>query len=95
MNASESQYYSKGFDVVDEFGIESSKNQEATVIKQDSPINYQMYMNKTSRSRWSKQNNELFYEGIQEFGSNLSMVQQLFPDRTREQMKLKFKLEER
>ncbi|KAL1213553.1 hypothetical protein V5N11_000625 [Cardamine amara subsp. amara] len=95
MNASESQYYSQGFDVEDEFGMESSENQEATVVKPDSPVNYQTYMNKTSRSRWSKQDNELFYEGIQEFGSNLSMVQQLFPDRTREQMKLKFKLEER
>ncbi|KAL1190268.1 hypothetical protein V5N11_016655 [Cardamine amara subsp. amara] len=96
-NASESQYYSQGFEAEDEFefGMESSENQEAYVVKPDSPVNYQTYMNKTSRIRWSKQDTELFYEGIQEFGSNLSMVQQLFPDRTREQMKLKFKLEER
>nr|ABW81128.1 myb-transcription factor [Boechera divaricarpa] len=93
-NASESQYYSQGFDA-DEFGVGSSENQETNVVKPDSPVNYQTYMNKTSRTRWSKQDTELFYEGIREFGSNLSMVQLLFPNRTREQMKLKFKLEER
>ncbi|ESQ53171.1 hypothetical protein EUTSA_v10024751mg [Eutrema salsugineum] len=94
-NASDNQYYSQGFDAEDEFGIEENENQETNVVKPDSPVNYQTYMNKTSRTRWSKQDTELFYEGIQEFGSNLSMVQQLFPNRTREQIKLKFKLEER
>jgi transcription factor TFIIIB component B'' len=98
MNGSGSQYHSQGFDEEDEFGdfgIESSEYQENNVVKPDSPVNYQTYMNKTSRTRWSKEDTELFYEGIQEFGSNLSMIQQLFPERTREQMKLKFKLEER
>uniref|UniRef100_A0A1J3EH19 Transcription factor TFIIIB component B n=1 Tax=Noccaea caerulescens TaxID=107243 RepID=A0A1J3EH19_NOCCA len=96
MNASENQDYShQGFDAEDEFGMEESEYQETNVVKPDSPVNYQTYMNKTPRTRWSKQDTELFYEGIQEFGSNLSMVQQLFPDRTRQQIKLKFKLEER
>ncbi|XP_010431876.1 PREDICTED: protein IWS1 homolog [Camelina sativa] len=94
-NASGSQYDSQGFDAEDEFGMEDSENQEAYVVKPDSPVNYQTYMYKTSRTRWSKQDTELFYEGIREFGSNLSMIQHLFPNRTREQMKLKFKLEER
>lgn len=65
MNASESQYHSQGFDDEDEFGefgIESSENQENNVVKPDSPVNYQTYMNKTSRTRWSKQDTELFYE---------------------------------
>ncbi|CAH2075917.1 unnamed protein product [Thlaspi arvense] len=106
-NASDNQYYSQGFDAEDGFGLEESENQETEVVRPDSPVNYQTYMNKTSRTRWSKQDTELFYEvinlfslsfemqGIREFGSNLSMVQQLFHDRTREQIKLKFKLEER
>ncbi|CAA7020631.1 unnamed protein product [Microthlaspi erraticum] len=96
MNASENQDYShQGFDAEDDFGMEESEYQETNLVKPDSPVNYQTYMNKTPRSRWSKEDTELFYEGIQEFGSNLSMVQQLFPDRTRQQIKLKFKLEER
>ncbi|KAF5951106.1 hypothetical protein HYC85_013099 [Camellia sinensis] len=54
--------------------------------------NYQSYMDKTPRSRWSKQDTELFYE---QFGSDISMIQQLFPGRTRRQVKLKYKKEER
>ncbi|KAG8655926.1 transcription factor TFIIIB component B'' isoform X2 [Manihot esculenta] len=34
---------------------------------------------------------QLFYEGIQQFGTDLSMIQQLFPGQTRHQIKLKFK----
>ncbi|CAN8274969.1 unnamed protein product [Cochlearia groenlandica] len=94
-NASDNQYYSQGYDAEDEFAMEEGENQETNVVKPDSPVNYQTYMNKTSRTRWSKEDTELFYEGIREFGSNLSMVQQLFRNRTREQIKLKFKLEER
>ncbi|KAJ4898722.1 Homeodomain-like superfamily protein [Raphanus sativus] len=92
----DNHYYSQGFDAEDEFGMMvETENQENNVVKPDSPVNYQTYMNKTPRAKWSKQDTELFYEGIQEFGGNLSMVQQLFPDRTRQQIKLKFKLEER
>ncbi|KAJ4880083.1 Homeodomain-like superfamily protein [Raphanus sativus] len=95
-------YYSQGFDaeVEDEFGMEEGENQETYVVKPDSPVNYHSYMNKTPRTRWSKQDTQLFYEGIQQFGSNLLMVQRLFrsperPKRTHHQIKLKFKLEER
>lgn len=35
------------------------------------------------------------FQGISQFGSDLSMVQQLFPGRTRHQIKLKYKKEER
>ncbi|KAG2319032.1 hypothetical protein Bca52824_012245 [Brassica carinata] len=91
----DNHYYSQGFDAEDEFGMEEGENQETYVVKPDSPVNYQTYMNKTPRTRWSKQDTQRFYEGIQEFGSNLSMVQQLFPDKTRQQIKLKYKLEER
>ncbi|GLT42817.1 hypothetical protein SLA2020_167990 [Shorea laevis] len=58
-------------------------------------FNYQSYMNKESRARWSKQDTELFYEAIRQFGTDMSMIQQLFPGRTRHQIKLKFKNEER
>lgn len=58
-------------------------------------LNYHTYVQRQARVRWSKQDTEQFYEGIREFGSDLSMIQQLFPDRTREQIKLKYKLEER
>lgn len=58
-------------------------------------FNYQTYMDKTPRIRWSKQDTELFYEAVQQFGTDLSLIQQLFPGRTRRQLKLKYKKEER
>ncbi|XP_038707911.1 transcription factor TFIIIB component B'' homolog isoform X2 [Tripterygium wilfordii] len=58
-------------------------------------FNHQSYMNKTPRARWSKQDTELFYEAVRQFGTDFSMIQQLFPGRTRHQVKLKYKKEER
>ncbi|KAL6270053.1 hypothetical protein ACE6H2_026964 [Prunus campanulata] len=59
-------------------------------------LNYQSYMDKTPTVRWSKQDTELFYEAIQQCGSDFTMIQELyFPGRTRHQIKLKFKKEER
>ncbi|CAA0814331.1 Homeodomain-like superfamily protein [Striga hermonthica] len=58
-------------------------------------FNYQTYMDKTPSTRWSKQDTELFYEAVRQFGTDLSMIEQLFPGRTRRQVKLKYKKEER
>ncbi|MCL7042570.1 hypothetical protein MKW94_024777 [Papaver nudicaule] len=58
-------------------------------------LNYHTFMNKTSKERWSKQDTDLFYEGIQQFGTDFALIQQLFPGRTRHQVKLKYKKEER
>ncbi|QCD91795.1 transcription factor TFIIIB component B'' [Vigna unguiculata] len=57
--------------------------------------NYQTFMEKTPKGKWSKQDTELFYEAIRELGTDFSMIQQLFPDKTRRQIKLKYKKEER
>ncbi|KAG8643939.1 hypothetical protein MANES_11G084700v8 [Manihot esculenta] len=61
----------------------------------NSLFNCHSFMDKTPTARWSKQDTELFYEGIRQFGTDLSMIQQLFPGRTRHQIKLKYKKEER
>ncbi|KAK6946284.1 Transcription factor TFIIIB component B'', Myb domain [Dillenia turbinata] len=61
----------------------------------NSTLNYQTYMDKAPSTRWSKQETELFYEAVRQFGSDMSMIQQLFPTRTRGQIKSKFKKEER
>ncbi|XP_031393250.1 uncharacterized protein LOC116204986 isoform X1 [Punica granatum] len=58
-------------------------------------FNYQSFMDRTPSTRWSKQDTELFYEGIRQFGTDLSMIKELFPNLTRRQVKLKFKKEER
>ncbi|XP_027359856.1 uncharacterized protein LOC113868459 isoform X2 [Abrus precatorius] len=58
-------------------------------------FNYQSFMEKAPRGKWSKQDTELFYEAVRQFGTDFSMIQQLFPDKTRHQIKLKYKKEER
>lgn len=63
-NTSDNQYYSQDFGAEDEFAMEDGENQEANVVKPDSPVNYQTYMKKTPRTRWSKQDTELFYEVV-------------------------------
>ncbi|XP_024979455.1 uncharacterized protein LOC112516570 isoform X2 [Cynara cardunculus var. scolymus] len=57
--------------------------------------NYRTHMKITPRIKWSKQDTELFYEAIQQFGTDLSMIKECFPGRTREQIKAKYKKEER
>ncbi|XP_021725680.1 uncharacterized protein LOC110692912 [Chenopodium quinoa] len=65
------------------------------VQKDTGYFNYQSFMTKETRARWTKQDTELFYQSLSQFGSDLSMIQQLFPGRTRHQIKLKYKKEER
>ncbi|XP_065850194.1 uncharacterized protein [Euphorbia lathyris] len=85
-------------------GEESLNEEDAVASEQDGGyaedqsnklFNHNSFMDKTPKSRWSKQDTELFYEGIRQFGTDLSMIQQLFPGKTRHQMKLKYKKEER
>ncbi|KAL7251119.1 hypothetical protein ACSBR1_013031 [Camellia fascicularis] len=78
----------------DQGGFNNDETNPRVQESSDYP-NYQSYMDKTPRSRWSKQDTELFYEALQQFGSDISMIQQLFPGRTRSQVKLKYKKEER
>ncbi|KAL2921646.1 Transcription factor TFIIIB component B'' [Bienertia sinuspersici] len=79
----------------DQYGDASDIPSTSAVQTDTGYFNYQTYMNKGTRARWTKQDTELFYQGISQFGSDLSMVQQLFPGRTRHQIKLKYKKEER
>lgn len=75
----------------------SEQGNEASSSAEPAPLffNYQSFMEKTPRTRWSKQDTELFYKGIRQFGTDLSMIKELFPKLTRQQIKLKFKKEER
>ncbi|GMH27974.1 hypothetical protein Nepgr_029817 [Nepenthes gracilis] len=77
-------------------GRGSFGNQPSSRVQIDTNYyNYQSYMQKSPIIRWSNCDTELFYQAISQFGSDLSMIQQLFPGRTRHQIKLKYKKEER
>ncbi|KAL5703008.1 hypothetical protein ACHQM5_028154 [Ranunculus cassubicifolius] len=64
-------------------------------------VNYHSYMKKRPRVRWSKERTELFYEAIRQFGTDFTMIEQMFPDldsdpiRRRQMVKAKYKIEER
>ncbi|KAL3626450.1 hypothetical protein CASFOL_029999 [Castilleja foliolosa] len=78
-------------------GGEYNDGEEGSPIAEDTTenFNYQTYMDKTHRTRWSKEDTEMFYNAVRQMGTDLAMIQQLFPGRTRRQLKLKYKKEER
>lgn len=79
-----------------EQGQEYYEDQDGSAVQWNNRLfNYQTYMQKEPRARWSKPDTERFYEAIRQFGTDMSMIQQLFPGRTRHQIKLKYKNEER
>lgn len=79
-----------------EQGQESNDEQEKVEVQDNGTyFNYHTNMKKTTRGRWTNQDTELFYEGLQQFGTDLTMIAQLFPGRTRDHIKLKYKNEER
>lgn len=87
------------YDENENFGLEGSEQaspkSQTCPAQTCPPVNYHTYMDKIPRTRWSKEDTELFYQGIRQFGDNFSMIQQLLPDKTRHQIKLKYKKEER
>jgi len=70
-------------------------NQVARVVDGPDRINSASYSKRTTTERWTKEETELFYRGLQQFGTDFSLVAQLFPKRTRKQVKAKFKREEK
>ncbi|XP_050232413.1 uncharacterized protein LOC126681079 [Mercurialis annua] len=94
-NSSINQSAAKSSNVEDSYNEEDTVTSEPENDQSKALFNYHSFMDKTPKARWSKQDTELFYEGLQQFGTDLSMIQQLFPGRTRHQIKLKYKKEER
>ncbi|KAJ7967290.1 Transcription factor TFIIIB component B [Quillaja saponaria] len=76
-------------------GSDHEYQADETVPLASSLFNYQSFMDKSPVVKWSKQDTELFYEAIQQFGTDFSMIQHLFPGRTRHHIKSKYKKEER
>lgn len=58
-------------------------------------VNSSQHMKRTAAMRWDSDANELFYQGLRQFGTAFEMIAAMFPDRNRRQIKLKFVREER
>ncbi|PKU68367.1 transcription factor TFIIIB component B'' homolog [Dendrobium catenatum] len=75
---------------------DSNDNDRNIDIQQEGRrINYHSYMKRTLQTRWSKTDTELFYQAIRQYGTDFAMIQVLFPNRSRQQVKAKFKNEQR
>ncbi|XP_024401733.1 uncharacterized protein [Physcomitrium patens] len=65
-------------------------------VEEDRPkLNYNSYSNRTPVERWKQEDTDLFYKALEQFGTDFELIQNLFPGRTRKQVKSKFKNEER
>uniref|UniRef100_A0A2P2LJP7 Myb-like domain-containing protein n=1 Tax=Rhizophora mucronata TaxID=61149 RepID=A0A2P2LJP7_RHIMU len=94
--AQQDESLNEGDTYASEQGEDHTKVQTNGGAQSNFPLfNHHSFMDRTPTTRWSKQDTELFYEGIRHFGTDLSMIQLLFPGRTRNQVKLKLKKEER
>ncbi|PVH37224.1 hypothetical protein PAHAL_6G274100 [Panicum hallii] len=82
-----------------DYGDEEARNfdndRTQNHVQDTKKLNYHSYMNKQTRGKWSKSDTDVFYQGLQQFGSDFAMIQQLLPDKTRQQVRAKFKTEEK
>ncbi|KAL0905319.1 hypothetical protein M5K25_023729 [Dendrobium thyrsiflorum] len=72
---------------------DDDRNEETQ--KEGRRFNYHSYMKRALQTRWSKTDTEFFYQAIRQFGTDFAMIQVLFPNRSRQQVKAKFKNEQR
>ncbi|XP_048543918.1 uncharacterized protein LOC125522918 [Triticum urartu] len=76
----------------DNYDNDRTENQ---ALESATKLNYHSYMDKKTRAKWTKSDTDLFYQGLQQFGSDFAMIQQLFPDKSRDQVRQKFKSEDK
>lgn len=53
------------------------------------------FVTRMGSNRWKKDDTDLFYDALSMCGTDFSLMSMLFPSRTREQLKGKYKIEER
>lgn len=58
-------------------------------------VNQATYGKRTKAESWDEELTDLFYRGLRMFGTDFSLISNMFPGRSRRQIKLKFNNEER
>lgn len=75
---------------------EASARNVTTVEFGSNHVTSMSFKKREKSARWTEEDTELFYEGLRKFGTDFNMISTLFMDkRSRKQIKLKFKKEER
>ncbi|XP_075216270.1 transcription factor TFIIIB component B'' homolog Bdp1 [Lycorma delicatula] len=83
--------------VIETTGMQKSRaNLENSEVVQENEFSYsKFHKRKVHRSDWTAEETLLFYKALNDLGADFSLMQSLFPKRTRRDLKLKFKKEER
>ncbi|KAI5148481.1 hypothetical protein NEAUS05_1405 [Nematocida ausubeli] len=69
------------------------ENEERNVI--EDRMTAFSYGRATSKSRWSKEETILFYKGLSLCGTDFTLLEKIFTDKSRKQIKNKFSIEEK
>jgi hypothetical protein len=75
--------------------LDSRLEEPSLVIEGNSSVTYGTYMNKTPSEKWQPEETETFFRALAQYGTDFSLIERILPHRTRRQIKLKFKREER
>lgn len=58
-------------------------------------LNSATYANYTKAEKWTREDTEFFFQALRQFGTDFSLIQRLFPGRTRRQIKKKYLVEDK
>lgn len=77
-----------------------SRTDNSSLLREESnpfenPVTSFTYSKRSHTDRWTTEEVNQFYDALSLFGTDFSLISQLFPYRTRKQIKLKFNLEEK
>ena len=74
-----------------EAGAESFR----VVYEEGTHVTSSSYANKTPSDKWTPSETSAFYVALSQYGTDFSMIERILPNRSRKQIKNKFKKEER
>lgn len=75
--------------------LDTRLEEPSLVIEGNSSVTYGTYMNKTPSEKWLPDETETFFRALAQYGTDFSLIERILPHRSRRQIKLKFKREER
>lgn len=58
-------------------------------------LNSATYANYTKAEKWTREDTEFFFQALRQFGTDFSLIQRLFPGRSRRQIKKKYLVEDK
>lgn len=102
VNAPQLKFAEDGSIVLNEESLIVNRTEEVpvydrTIVENEANDNlsYRSYRKIHHTKKWSKHETIKFYKALRMIGTDFTMIQKLFPQRTRDEIKRKFKREER